>query len=108
MSRERKHINEIEIKEITGRWNAEPNEIIDRIFIRETGILEIIQKSNLLEAEVKLNQQTDEDLPILEILSIKGDNKHLSEDTWTIWRYSGDEMDIDFSDELRITFKLIN
>lgn len=108
MSRERKHINEIEIKEISGRWDAEPNEIIDRIFIRETGILEIIQKSNRLEAEVKLNQQTDEDLPILEILSIKGDNKYLSEDTWTIWRYSGDEMDIDFSDELRITFKLIN
>lgn len=108
MSKERKHINDINIQDLIGRWDAEPNEIIDRIFIRETGILEIIQKSNRLEAEVKLNQQTDEDLPILEILSIKGDNKHFSEDTWAIWRYSGDEMDIDFSDELRITFKLIN
>ncbi|WP_026933846.1 hypothetical protein [Christiangramia echinicola] len=108
MSIERKHINDIEIKDIIGRWDAEPNDFIDRIFIRETGNLEVIQKSSGLVAEVSLNQQTDVDLPILEILTLKGDNTHFDEDSWTIWRYSGDEMDIDFSDDLRITFNLIN
>lgn len=108
MSRERKHINDIQIQDIIGRRDAEPNELIDRIFFREKGNLEVIQKWGSLVAEVNFNQQTDDDLPEIEILSIKGDNKHFNEDYWTIWRYSGDEMDVDFSDDLRITFHLNN
>jgi hypothetical protein len=109
MSRERNHINVIEIKDIAGKWDAEPNDLIERIFIRASGNLELIQRSgSLIVCETNLNQRTIDELPVLEILNIQGDNDHYDENFWTIWRYSGDEIDIDFSDELRITFNLIN
>ncbi len=109
MSRERKHINDIEIQDITGRWDAEPNELIERVFIRDSGNLELIQNSGAtIVCEIMLNQQTDDDLPILEILNLKGDNKYFNENFWTIWRYSGDELEIVFSNDLRITLNLIN
>ncbi len=84
MSKERKHINEINIQDITGRWDAEPNDLIERIFIRETGNLEVIQKSSILICKIILNHQTDADLPVLEISNIRGVNKHFNEDFWTI------------------------
>jgi hypothetical protein len=109
MNRERKHINDIGIHDITGRWDAEPNELIERIFIRDSGNLELIQKSgSTIVCEIILNQKTDTDCPKLKILNLRGDNKHYDGNFWTIWSYSGDVMIIDFSDDLRITFNLIN
>lgn len=108
MSRERKHINDINYQDLIGRWDAEPNEYIERIFIRDLGNIEVIQKSSLLKVEVNLNIQTIDYSPRLEILSISGDNIHFNENSWTIWRYSGDEMEIVLSEYLRITFNLIN
>ena len=109
MNKARKHINDIEINDITGRWDAEPNDLLERIYIRDSGSIELIQKSGaLLVCEINLNQRTDDDLPVMEISSISGENNDYNEYFWTIWRYSGNEMDIDFSDELRISFNLKN
>jgi hypothetical protein len=109
MSKERKNIKDIEIEDLVGRWDAEPNEIIERLFIHDGRTFEIIfQSGSVITGKIELNQLSPEDLPQLELMNVQGNNELLNKNSWTIWRYAGNEIDINFSDNLRIMFNLIN
>ena len=107
----RKSIYQIEIGDIAARWDAEENDFITRIFIRKNGpqfsFEAVFPGEDIMVGLIQLQQKEAPVTPDLEISNKKGNIDIVEDGPWSIWRFTGEEMDIDFPHGIRVTFKIV-